>query len=174
LASSGYYFEYFGKSVSISSDGLTLIVGAYQDNDKAPDGGSAFIYKYINGTWIEQRFDITANGVTRQNQVNLTASDAAEDDEFGISVSISGDGLTAIVGAHFDDDKGGNSGSVYIYTYNSGVWTETKLLASDGAGGDFFGESVSISGDGLTAIVGSRGDDDKGSGSGSVYIIPLL
>ena len=174
LASSGYYFEYFGKSVSISSDGLTLIVGAYQDNDKAPDGGSAFIYKYINDTWTEQSFDITANGVTRQNQINLTASDAAEDDEFGISVSISSDGLTAIVGAHFDDDKGGNSGSVYIYTYNSGVWTETKLLASDGAGGDFFGESVSISGDGLTAIVGSRGDDDKGSGSGSVYIIPLL
>lgn len=45
-----------------------------------------------------------------------------------------------------------------------------KLLASDGAANDRFGWSVSISGDGNTAIVGAVGDDDKGNDSGSAYI----
>ena len=45
-----------------------------------------------------------------------------------------------------------------------------KLLASDGASGDYFGYSVSISGDGNTAVIGANGDDDKGVDSGSAYI----
>jgi prepilin-type N-terminal cleavage/methylation domain-containing protein len=43
-----------------------------------------------------------------------------------------------------------------------------KILASDGVAGDFFGDSVAISGD--TAVIGARGDDDAGSASGSAYI----
>ena len=48
----------------------------------------------------------------------LTASDGAAGDQFGISVSISGDVI--VVGAHFDDDNGPDSGSAYVYV-QSGV-----------------------------------------------------
>ena len=65
------------------------------------------------------------------------------------------------MGASEDDDKGGDSGSAYIYTFNGNNWIETqKLTASDGAAGDQFGDSVAISGN--TAIVGASEDDDKG------------
>jgi hypothetical protein len=103
-------------------------------------------------------------------QQQLTASDGAESDNFGWSVSISGD--YAVVGAYGDDDKGSASGSAYVFVRSGTTWTEQqKLTASDGASTDFFGHSVSISGD--TAIVGADGNDDKGINSGSAYVFAL-
>ena len=95
--------------------------------------------------------------------------DGAEFDFFGHSVSISGD--TAVIGARYDDDdNGSDSGSAYVYVRSNGVWSEQqKLTASDGAAVDYFGLSVSISGD--TAVIGARyDDDDNGSDSGSGYV----
>jgi hypothetical protein len=152
LASDGEGFDQFGKSVSISSDGTTAIVGAYGDDDNGNSSGSAYIYKLVDGAWQETK---------------LLANDGASGDYFGHSVSITSDGTTAIVGAHWGDDNGIDSGSAYIYSLVDGVWQETKLLASDGEGFDQFGISVSISSDGTAAFVGAYGD---GNDSGSAYI----
>jgi ribonuclease BN (tRNA processing enzyme) len=76
-------------------------------------------------------------------QQKLTASDGAEDDRFGYSVSISGD--TAIVGAFGDESYRSNA---YVFVRSGTSWTQQqKLTASDGASFDRFGYSVSISGD---------------------------
>ncbi len=84
-----------------------------------------------------------------------------------MSVGISGD--YAIAGAHGDDDQGGGSGSAYIFVRNGTIWAlQAKLVGSDGAADDYFGNCVSISGS--NAIAGAHGDDDQGSGSGSAYI----
>ncbi len=102
----------------------------------------------------------------------LTASDAAISDQFGHSVSISGD--KAIVGAHSDDDNGSNSGSVYVYDLSASKnhSSEMKLTASDGDAGDNFGFSVSISGD--TVIVGAPQADKNGQNAvGSAYVYDL-
>ena len=100
----------------------------------------------------------------------VLASDAAVGDEFGFSVSISGD--TAVVGAPFNDDDGSDSGSAYIFQQDPvdpDNWDEiVKLTVEFPFAGDLFGFSVSISGD--FAIVGAKGDDDDGSNSGSAYI----
>ena len=151
--------DWFGYSVSISSDGNVALVGAINDDDKGTDSGSAYI------------FTKQANGSYTQTQ-KLLASDGAETDYFGHSVSISGDGNVALVGAYQDDDKGANSGSAYIFTKQAnGVYTQTrKLVATDGDAYDVFGYSVSISGDGSVALVGAYGDRDKGGDSGSAYI----
>jgi len=86
---------------------------------------------------------------------------------------VSIDGNTAVVGALNDDDKGFNSGSVYIFRYDGSSWIQqNKLLALDGADEDWFGVSVAINGN--TALVGASGDDDNGSKSGSVYVFPTL
>jgi len=153
-AADGAIDDYFGISVSISGD--YAIVGAFRDDDNWTNSGSAYIF--------------TPNDVDPNNwdQVaKLTAADGAGDDEFGYSVSISGD--YAIVGADRDDDYGSNSGSAYIFKRDGASWSQqAKLNASDGAFEDYFGYSVSISGD--YSIVGAWGDDDNGSNSGSAYI----
>lgn len=98
----------------------------------------------------------------------LSAFDPGSGDYFGQSVSISGD--YAIIGANYDNDKGNDSGSAYIFDYNDAGWGEiAKLTASNGLAYDGFGESVSISGD--YAIVGSPYNDNNGNNnSGSAYI----
>jgi hypothetical protein len=103
-------------------------------------------------------------------EVKLAASDGAAGDWFGYAVSRSGD--YAIVGAHCDDDRGDYSGSAYIYKRDGTTWSkQAKITASDGAAGDLFGQSVSISGD--YAIVGAYCDDDYGENSGSAYIYDI-
>ena len=100
-------------------------------------------------------------------ETKLTASDGAEWNQFGRSVSVSGN--TIVVGAEYDNDNGVSSGSAYVFVREETSWTEQqKLTASDGAAADFFGYSVSISGD--TIVVGAAYNDDNGQNSGSAYV----
>ena len=100
-------------------------------------------------------------------EVKIIASDAARWNHFGRSVSIDRD--TAIVGAYANGDAGFQSGSAYIFVHRKDNWVQrAELTPKDAAAGDWFGLSVSLSGD--TAIVEAWGDDDAGENSGSVYI----
>jgi hypothetical protein len=101
-------------------------------------------------------------------EIKLLASDGAQDDRLGYSVSISGN--TAIVGAFGDDDNGLYSGSAYLFDISTGAEL-AKLLPSDGAIDDQFGSSVAISGS--TAIVGAPRDGDNGFYSGSAYLFDV-
>jgi len=153
-ASDGSAGDNFGDSVSISSD--TVVIGAIGDDFFK---GAAYI------------FDRNEGGADQWGEVKkLTASDGAGIDVFGESVSIDCD--TVVVGARSDDDNGNDSGSAYIFERNQGGannWGEVKkLTASDGAAGDLFGFSVSISSD--TIVVGASSDDGNDTNSGSAYI----
>ena len=153
LADDGTELDDFGFSVGIYRD--TAIVGAHFDDDSGDESGSAYIFEPdANGNW--------------KQKAKLTAEDGTAGDQFGYSVDIYND--TAIVGAPFDDNNGFNSGSAYIFQLDvNGDWVQKpKLLSSDGVANDHFGISVAMHGD--TAIVGARGDDDRGSSSGSAYI----
>ncbi len=133
ITSDGAYFDYFGHSVSI--DGNYAIIGAFGDRYGS---GSAYIFHRSGTTWVQQ--------------AKLTASDGLNGDWFGLSVSIDGD--YTIIGAVYDDDRGGDSGSAYIFHRSGTSWTQqAKLIASDAAGGDEFGYSVAIDSD--YAIVGA-------------------
>ncbi len=153
-ASDGAADNLFGWSVSVSGD--TAVVGALDGDGSAIDSGSAYVYVRSGSSWSEQD--------------KLTASDGVGWDNFGISVSVSGD--MAVVGAEYDDDNGSNSGSAYVYVRSGSTWSEqAKLMASDGAMLDEFGLSVSVSGE--TAVVGAIWDNDNEFDSGSAYVFDL-
>ena len=102
-------------------------------------------------------------------EVKLTPSDRDESVEFGVSVSLSGDGQTALVGDPESDESVTNSGSAYVFIRSGSEWTEmTKLKASDPKEEVGFGASVSLSGDGQTALVGAPGYESS-SRPGSAY-----
>ena len=157
----------FGYSVAI--DGSTVVVGAHQDDDatNGDNSGSAYV------------FTRSSPAAPWSQTAKLTASDAAADDKFGISVAIDGD--TIVVGAHQNDDDGDSSGAAYVFTKSGNVWVtgnETaKLAASDAAVGDAFGISVAVHGD--TVVVGAHlenaNDEDQDdtndvSDAGAVYV----
>ena len=93
----------------------------------------------------------SGGGVEYLQRAKLTATDGAQYDYFGLSVSIDGD--TMVIGAYGDDDKGDGSGAAYVFRRNTpgdlaSGWTQVeKLTANDGTNGPHFGNSVSIDGD---------------------------
>ena len=151
-ASDGARGHRFGRSVSISADGKTLLAGAFGNASQA---GAA--YTFVNGVtgWVAQ--------------TKLMASDHAVKDRFGYSVALSADGLTALVGAYA---ASGLRGAVYVYKYAAAAWTQqAKLVADDAAVGDRFGRSLAITIDGNVALIGISLDDNaKGVDAGAVYI----
>ena len=154
-ASDGAPFAIFGQSVSIS--GETVVIGApFDDTSTLQDAGSAYLFVRAGGSWSQQ--------------AQFIASDAAMADAFGQSVSISEE--TIVVGAYLDNTSAGtDAGSVYVFACSdSTTWTQqAKVEALDGASSDFFGISVSLSGE--TAVVGSFLDNTSaGTGAGSAYV----
>jgi hypothetical protein len=141
-ASDGVAGDGFGFTVAINDD--SVIVGAWRDENIT---GAAYVF--------------TRNGSTWTQEAKLTASDGEVNDEFGYSVSISGD--VAVVGARNDEAA---TGAAYIYRRTGTSWNEeAKLMASDGEPEDLFGLSVSISGD--TAVAGAAGNISK---TGTAYV----
>jgi hypothetical protein len=99
----------------------------------------------------------------------LLANDGANSDYFGFTVAISGE--TAVVGAYLEDTSPNtDNGAAYVFTRSAGGWSEqAKLLANDGAGSDYFGYSVAISGD--TIVVGAYEEDTSSNTSnGAAYV----
>ncbi|CAK0879733.1 unnamed protein product [Prorocentrum cordatum] len=140
----------FGGSVSVSSDGARVVVGA-----------SA--YYYDDSAYV-------LDGATGERLLKLVASDGAARDWFGRSVAVSSDGARVVVASYRDDDQGSISGSVHVFDGTTGERL-LKLVASDGAGSDYFGYSVAVSSDGAIVVVGASGDDDQGFNSGSAYVL---
>ena len=139
---------HFGASVAISGD--TVVVGSSGDDHVGTSAGSAYVFKLSGGTWTQQ--------------AKLTASDAEEYDNFGLSVSVSGESIA--VGSPGDQMT---SGSVYVFTRSGSTWAQqTKLMGDVPRTGHMFGYAVSLDGD--TVAVGSPGSAEPfGAESGAVY-----
>lgn len=151
-AGDGTSLDQFGSSVEI--DGASIIAGAVNDESGGSVVGSAYIFTRSGSFWSEQQ--------------KLSALNGTAGDQFGASVSISGN--VAIVGSSGDDNGSvSDAGSAVIFVRAGSSWSQTQILtASDGSEGDSFGSNVSL--DGRYTIVGSFLDDPSGSESGSSYI----
>ncbi len=128
-----------------------------------------FLYYYGQDTCGNTSLTQNVVYTLKTNQMQFTAFDGASNDRFGSSVAVSADGNTFVVGSPYDDDNGTDSGSVYYFHWNGLLWQTNKFTASDGESSDQFGNSVAVSADGNTFVVGSLYDDDNGTDSGSVY-----
>jgi len=140
-----------GRSVSISADGNTAIVGGVLDDGSV---GAAWIWTRSGGVWTQQGNKLVGAGaVGSSNQ--------------GLSAAISGDGNTIIVGGPADNN---NTGAAWVWTRSGGVWTQqgNKLVGSGAVGSAQQGYAVSLSVDGNTAIIG--GPFDGGPGGGGAWV----
>jgi len=158
-AADGAVSDNFGRSVALSSTGATALVGAY---GKAVGQGAAYVYTLAGGTWSQA--------------AELTASNGAVDDYFGISVALSSTGATALVGAFYKTVGGnGQQGAAYVYTFTGGTWSQAaELTASNGAIYDYFGISVALSSTGATALVGAYGKTvGSNTNQGAAYVYTL-
>lgn len=141
----------FGCSASLHED--VAVIGAYLAMEGPTQNGAAYTYRYDGMNWASEAI--------------LVASDGAETDAFGWSVSVFNE--VAVVGAFRNDVNGVDSGAAYVFGCDAYSWCEVAVLrASDGQADDWFGVSVAA-GDGVIAV-GASASDENGDDSGSVYI----
>ncbi len=165
----------YGLSASISADGDTMAVSAiFEDSaatgingdetdNSALDAGAVYVFVLDDDGWSQQAY--------------VKASNAESSDQFGYSVSLSGDGNTLAVGANLeassatgiDGDQSDNSalgaGAVYVFARDGGNWSQQAYLkASNAEAGDVFGYQVALSYDGDTLVATAQGEDSASSG----------
>ena len=153
------YGDRSGNSVSLSADGLTVAIGASQNDGNGVNSGHTRVFKLVSGSWVQQGNDIDGE---------------AANDESGVSVSISDDGLTVAIGADKNGDNGYWAGHVRVYKLVSGSWVQQGSDIDGEGGGDRSGRSVSLSSDGLTVAIGAPFNIGSGSYEGHVRVFEFV
>ena len=174
--------DQFGYSVGLSADGNTLVASApYEDSgatgvngnqadNSVGNSGAVYVFSRTGSTWSQQAY--------------LKASNTGEKDkgdQFGYSVSVSGDGNTLAAGAIGEDSSAtginGNqadnsmmgAGAVYVFTRSGGTWAQQAYVkSSKPARNIMYGYSVSLSANGDTMAVGEY---DADRGRGALYVV---
>jgi hypothetical protein len=138
---------FFGWSVALSSDGNTALVGSPGDSELV---GAAFVFTRSGLIWTQQGEKLTGGG-------------AVGAPRFGISVALSSDGNTALIGGTGDHSF---AGAAWVFTRSLETWTQQggKLTGGGESGEGAFGSSVALSAEGNTALIGGSGDN-KGVGA---------
>lgn len=181
--------DYFGISVALSGD--TLAVGAYledsaatgingnQADNTAGDSGAAYVFVRTGTIWAQQAY--------------IKASNTGLGDNFGYSVTLSGD--TLAVGAYLEDSAATgvngnqadnaavNSGAVYVFARDGTTWKQQAYTKASNTGpSDNFGWAVALSGgtlavaanletSGAVGINPIPGQGDNGvTAAGAVYV----
>jgi hypothetical protein len=151
--------DYSGRSVSLSSDGNTVAIGAPYNNGIGSDAGHVRVF-YWNT-------DITPNEWTKRG---LDIDGEAQYDYIGSSVSLDASGNTLAIGAPQNNNTGSDAGHVRVYKWNGSSWTKRGLDIDGEAANDNSGHSVSLSSDGNTVAIGAVGNDGSGSNAGHVRV----
>lgn len=139
-----------GTSVSLSSDGSIVAIGGVNNDDLASQSGVVRIYKNVSGAW---------------NQMGGNIYGESENDNLGVSVSLSDDGSILAIGA-----ASGNYTKAYEYNTTTEEWTQLGASIDGVSVGDGSGRSVSLSSDGSILAIGSAYNDDNGVNSGHVRV----
>ncbi len=148
VAPSSHCGALYGYSLAMQGD--TLVIGAKQDAAGGTSRGAVYVYQWTGATyaWIQ----------------TLTASDAADYDDFGSAVAL--DDSTLVVGA--PRDLAHPAGKAYVFVHN-GTWSQHQILhGTDNNPGDLFGSNVDIDGD--LVVVGAQADDTNGYWSGAAHV----
>ena len=150
----------FGAASAISADGNTAAVGA-----RSQDNGAGGIFIYVRntttGVWTQQGSELVGSGAAGSNS------------QQGYSIAISADGNTVIEGAPFDGASGKMEGAFWVFTRSAGVWTQQggKMVGTGGnPPGESQGQSVVLSADGNTALVGGNASAGASGALGRVWL----
>jgi hypothetical protein len=165
----------FGAALQLSADGATLavsspgedssanVINGDQENNDADGAGAAYVFVFDGNNWSQQAY------------IKPTSIDNG--DEFGYDLSISGDGDTLAVAAWGEDSSAAgingspannnseNSGAVYLFERQAGVWSQTTYFkASNAERNDRFGNRVALSSDANSLAVSAAGEDSVALG----------
>ncbi len=155
--------DYSGASVSLSSDGKRLAIGAIY-NGNGTGAGHVRVYEWdtTSFSWVQLGGDIDGETVT--------GVDVDIDEGFRMSVSLSSDGSRLAIGVPFNNGNENYAGHVRVYEWNGTGWAQLGGDIDGEAAGNYSGWSVSISSDGKRLAIGALGNSDNGTAAGRVRV----
>ena len=147
--------DYSGRSVSLSSDGTIVAIGADLNHGSSFRAGHVRVYEWSGTEWTQKGNDIDGE---------------AAEDYSGRSVSLSSDGTIVAIGAYGNDGNGSNSGHVRLFEWDGTAWTQKGSDIDGEAVSDKFGFATSLSSDGSIVAIGAYNNDGNGSNAGHVRL----
>ncbi|REK60240.1 MAG: hypothetical protein DWQ49_06430 [Bacteroidetes bacterium] len=147
--------DYSGWSVSLSSSGDIVAIGAYLNDGTGTDAGHVRVYEYSGSSWSQKGGDIDGE---------------ASGDYSGFNVSLSSSGDIVAIGAYGNDDAGADAGHVRVYEYSGSSWSQKGGDIDGEAAGDESGKRVSLSANGGIVAVGAWLNDGTASDAGHVRV----
>ncbi|MBK7342514.1 MAG: hypothetical protein IPJ06_05045 [Saprospiraceae bacterium] len=145
----------FGRTLSLTGDGHTILIGDPVNNSGATYGGQLTVFTLLNNTWT---------------LVGQPINGLAPDDRFGQSLAISKDGSRIIAGAPYNDIAGAASGMTRVFRLVNNIWTIQGTTINGQGANNWAGWAVDLSWSGDTIIIGEIHNADKGDNSGQVRI----
>jgi hypothetical protein len=140
--------DWSGYSVSLSSGGTVVAIGANGNDGTGSSAGHVRVYEWNSTAWVQRGSDIDGE---------------ASGDESGHSVSLSDNGTVLAIGSRNNDDFASNAGHVRVYEWNSTAWNQRGSDIDGEASGDRSGHSVSLSSDGTIVAIGAYNNDGTAS-----------
>ena len=145
-----------GYMISLSSDGTILAISTPWNQADRPYSGHVRVYQYIDNNWQQLGSDIYGE---------------AQDDQSGMSISLSSDGTIVAIGAIYNAGKYGlHTGHARVYQYTDNNWIQLGSDIDGEAQSDHSGYSVSLSADGTILAIGTPYNDTNGSNSDSGHV----
>lgn len=163
--------DHFGSSLSLSGDGLTLVVGAEQEssnanaingdhnNNLSASSGAVYVFHKAASSWSQQAYLKSNNSDLGDKFGALGALDVSDDgDIVAVGALYEDSGVRGTTGSGVNDSEE-NAGAAYIFTRNGAIWTQTAYIkANNTEANDNFG-TLSLSGDGKTLVVSAFNED---------------
>ena len=144
-----------GAAICLSDTGTILAVGARFNDGNGANSGQVRVFQYLNSSWVQLGNDIDGE---------------MAGDQFGSSVSLSGDGTIVAIGAPFNAGNGAQSGQVRIFEWVNNTWQQLGADIDGEWAGEQTGTAVDLSADGMRLVVGAVLNDDAGSNAGQVRV----
>jgi hypothetical protein len=132
--------DWFGRGLSLNSDGTIVAIGARYNGDNGNDTGHVRVFQYSNNVWTQLGADIDGQFIGELS---------------GLSCSLSDDGNIVAIGANRSPENGSASGSVRVFQYSNNAWTQLGTNILGEGMNNYFGINVSLSADGTTLAAGS-------------------
>jgi hypothetical protein len=148
-----HYGDESGYSVSLSSDGTIVAIGAPFNSDNGEYSGHVRVFEYSDGIWTQIGSDIDGEGTL---------------DACGVSVSLSANGNIVAIGAELNSGNSEFSGHTRVYQNIEGTWIQIGDDIDGETAYSYSGASVSLSADGTIVAIGAPNNDGSG-GVGSDY-----
>ncbi len=145
----------FGRSISLSADGLIIAIGAEFNDANGEDSGHVRVFQTSNSTW---------------NQIGNTIIGESSFDYSGFTVELNADGNIVAIGAPGNNENGIAAGQVRVYELLDNVWTQIGDDIDGENEADWSGKALSLSSDGQVVAIGAYKNDGNGTWSGQVRV----